>query len=44
MIYIMTKQKSITIKDKHEKWIQENHINLSRFVKSKIEERINNEE
>jgi len=31
-------KKSITIKKYQEEWIKENHINLSRFVQSKIDE------
>ena len=30
--------KCITIHPKHQKWIQDNNINLSRFVQTKIEE------
>ena len=33
-------QKSITIKEKHKKWLEDNSINLSRFVKKKIDEEI----
>jgi len=35
--------KHITIKDEQEKWLKENHINLSRFVQAKIDERMNKE-
>lgn len=35
--------KTISIKEKHEKWVKEKHINLSRFVQSKIDEEIKNE-
>jgi hypothetical protein len=31
-------KKSITIKKYQEEWVKENHINLSRFVQSKIDE------
>jgi len=34
-------KKGITIKDYQEKWIKNNHINLSRFVQAKIDEAIN---
>lgn len=38
----MTVGKHVTIKDKHQKWIEEKHINLSRFVQAKIDEEIKN--
>ncbi|MDY7082765.1 MAG: hypothetical protein SXQ77_10260 [Halobacteria archaeon] len=34
------KQKSITIRDDQEEWIQENHLNLSKFVQDKLDELI----
>jgi len=34
--------KTISIEEKHQKMIEENHINLSRFVQSKLEEEYNN--
>ena len=33
--------KTITIKIEHEEWIEENSINLSRYVQKKIEEELN---
>ena len=33
-------RKNITVRDDQEKWIQENHLNLSRFVQDKLDELI----
>jgi len=32
--------KNITVRDDQEEWIQENHLNLSRFVQDKLDELI----
>lgn len=32
------KTKSITIEKEHEEWLEENAINLSKFVRNKIDE------
>jgi len=32
------KRKSITIREDQAKWVEEKHINLSRFVQAKIDE------
>jgi len=36
----MLKQKMITITEEHEKWIERNEINLSKFVRHRLDERI----
>jgi hypothetical protein len=36
----VTTQKHITIRDDHEEWIQDNHLNLSRFVQDNLDELI----
>jgi uncharacterized protein YqfB (UPF0267 family) len=36
----VTQRKSITIRDDHEEWIQDNHLNLSRFVQDQLDELI----
>lgn len=36
----MAVRKNITITDEEEEWIKEHHINLSRFVQAKLEERM----
>jgi len=33
-------RKNITVRDDQEEWIQENHLNLSRFVQDKLDELI----
>jgi len=33
-------RKNITIRDDQEEWIQENHLNLSRFVQDKLDDLI----
>lgn len=40
-IHISMIQKQITITKKQEKWIKENHINLSGLVREKLREEIN---
>jgi hypothetical protein len=35
--YVATR-KNITIREDQEEWIQENHLNLSRFVQDKLDE------
>ena len=37
--YVATR-KNITVRDDQEEWIQENHLNLSRFVQDKLDELI----
>lgn len=39
----MIVKKTISIKDVHEAWIEENSINLSRFVQKRIDERMYND-
>lgn len=34
------KRKQITIREEHEEWINENHINLSSLVRGCIDERM----
>ncbi|WP_267195316.1 MULTISPECIES: hypothetical protein [Halobacteriales] len=36
----MATRKNITVRDDQEEWIQENHLNLSRFVQDKLDELI----
>ncbi|MFC3956810.1 hypothetical protein [Halovivax cerinus] len=36
----MAKRKNISIRDDQEEWIQENHLNLSRFVQDKLDDLI----
>ncbi len=36
------KRKTITIRDDQEKWIQENSLNLSRFVQKRLDELMKN--
>ena len=36
------KKKTITIRDDQEKWVQENTLNLSRFVQKKLDELMKN--
>lgn len=36
----MMKRESITIKEEQEEWIQDHHLNLSRFVQDKLDELI----
>jgi len=36
------KRKTITIRDDQEKWVQENTLNLSRFVQKKLDEVMKN--
>jgi hypothetical protein len=33
-------RKNITVREDQEEWIQENHLNLSRFVQDKLDELI----
>jgi hypothetical protein len=33
-------RKNITIREDQEEWVQENHLNLSRFVQDKLDELI----
>jgi len=40
----VAKQKSITIRDDQEEWVQENHLNLSKFVQDKLDELIEERE
>ena len=40
----MAKRKNISIRDDQEKWVQENHLNLSRFVQDKLDELIEERE
>lgn len=37
------KRKTITIRDDQEKWVQENTLNLSRFVQKKLDELMKND-
>ena len=37
------KTKTITIQDKHENWVQDNDINLSRFVQKRIDKEMKKE-
>ncbi len=37
-------RKNITVRDDQEEWIQENHLNLSRFVQDKLDELIGERE
>lgn len=39
----MTTQKSISLRDDQVEWIDENHLNLSRFVQDKLDEQMNDE-
>lgn len=39
MVYMI--HKNITIEEKHDKWLNSNHIKLSGFIRKKIEEEIN---
>lgn len=39
----MIVRKSITIKDKHEKWLNENAISLSRLIQKVIDDRMKKE-
>jgi len=43
-ISYVAKQKSITIRDDQEEWVQENHLNLSKFVQDKLDELIEERE
>ncbi|WP_255767596.1 hypothetical protein [Haladaptatus halobius] len=36
----MATRKNISIRDDQEEWIQNNHLNLSRFVQDKLDELI----
>ncbi|WP_255679381.1 hypothetical protein [Haladaptatus salinisoli] len=36
----MAKRKNISIREDQAEWIQENYINLSRFVQDKLDEHI----
>ncbi|WP_267195326.1 hypothetical protein [Halegenticoccus tardaugens] len=36
----MAKRKNISIRDDQEEWIQENYLNLSRFVQDKLDDLI----
>jgi post-segregation antitoxin (ccd killing protein) len=36
----VTQRKNITIRDDQEEWIQNNHLNLSRFVQDALDELI----
>ncbi|WP_256388578.1 hypothetical protein [Haladaptatus sp. W1] len=36
----MATRKNITIRDDQEEWVQDNHLNLSRFVQDKLDELI----
>ncbi|MFP8954357.1 hypothetical protein ACLI4Z_15520 [Natrialbaceae archaeon A-arb3/5] len=36
----MATRKNITVRDDQEEWIQENYLNLSRFVQDKLDELI----
>lgn len=38
----MIVKKTISIKEKHNTWVEENSINLSRFVQKMIDERMHN--
>lgn len=40
----MATRKNITVRDDQEEWIQENHLNLSRFVQDKLDELIEERE
>lgn len=40
----MATRKNITVRDDQEEWIQENHLNLSRFVQDKLDELIEQRE
>ncbi len=40
----VAKRKNITVRDDQEEWIQENHLNLSRFVQDKLDELIEERE
>ncbi|WP_263017807.1 hypothetical protein [Natronobiforma cellulositropha] len=40
----MAKRKNISIRDDQEEWVQENHLNLSRFVQDKLDELIEERE
>ena len=37
-------RKNITIRDDQEEWVQDNHLNLSRFVQDKLDELIKERE
>ncbi|OKY77658.1 MAG: hypothetical protein BTN85_0126 [Candidatus Methanohalarchaeum thermophilum] len=37
------KTKTITIREEHEKWLKENHINLSSLVREKIDDEMKDE-
>jgi post-segregation antitoxin (ccd killing protein) len=36
----VAQRKNITIRDDQEEWIQDNHLNLSRFVQDALDEMI----
>ncbi|WP_458206547.1 hypothetical protein [Haladaptatus sp. NG-SE-30] len=40
----MATRKNITIRDDQEEWVQDNHLNLSRFVQDKLDELIEERE
>ena len=38
------KRKTITIREDHEEWIQDNHLNLSSFIREQLDELIEERE
>ena len=38
MICITVKRKTITIREEQDEWIDDNHLNLSSFIREKLDE------
>ena len=38
MACITAKRKTITIREKQDEWIEDNHLNLSSFIRKKLDE------